>query len=103
MDTINEETTAIVTIGFQDENEEGVIPDSASFILYDKFSGTVRRSGSLGALDTSVDLELTPDDNVILNQGNRYEIAVLYVEFTYSGRQGSSEYYYKILNLAKVT
>lgn len=102
MEEINEETTCIITIDFLDENDAAVIPDSANWILYDSFSGTNRRIGTIGAPTSSYDLELTPDDNQILSVNSRYEVATLYVNFIYGGRTGKGEYSYKIMNLAKV-
>lgn len=102
MEEINEETTCVITVDFFDEDGTAVVPDTADWILYDRFSGTNRRTGTIASPTSSYDLEFTPEDNQILNATNRYEVATLYVNFTYGGRTGKGEYSYKILNLAKV-
>ena len=102
MESVNEQTTCQVTIAFYDEHDNTLTPDSISYILYDKFSGTQRATGTLTP-NTSVTLEITPSQNNILDQTNRYEIAVLQVTFISDGKQATSTYSYKIVNLSKVT
>ena len=103
MDEINEGTTAILTVAFTDENSAAVTPDTATYMLYDKFSGTVIiAETSIGSLDTSIDIEISAANNEIIDQSMRYELKTVYLEFTYDGRQGSAEYTYKVLNLAKI-
>jgi len=103
MDEIYEQTTAILTLTFTDATGASIIPDAITYSLYDKFSGTVRTSGTIATPAASVELELTPTNNQILNATNRYEIATIEVYFTYGTREGKNEYSYKILNMAKVT
>jgi len=101
MDVINEGTTATLTMDFKDENGIAISPDTGTYLIYDKFSGTEIRSGSVYPLATSVAFSLLASDNALQNAKNRYEIRVVYIEFTYGARRGSGEYSYKIENLAK--
>ena len=104
MENINEGATAVITVDFKDEDGDGVTPSSASYILYDKFSGVERIADDIDSLAESVDVVISGDNNNILDENNKYEIAVLFVEFTYNGgsKVGNGEYSYKIINMAKV-
>jgi len=100
MDTINELTTATLELTFYDETGTAAPPDSGSFELYDKFSGTVIRSGSLPAITATYNFSLTTTDNTFLDQTNRYEIRVLEVAFIYGTKIGRGVYEYQINNLS---
>jgi hypothetical protein len=100
MTEIYEATTATITVVFRDENGDAIIPTSGSFVLYDKFSGTVKRTGSLENLEASMDFELTEDDSSIIDQINKYEILRLEVEFNYNSKVGRGLYEVKIVNLS---
>ena len=101
MDQINESTTCIITMSFFDESNVALTPDTIDYVLYDKFSGTQKRTGTLTPA-TSVALEITPAQNAILDQTNRYEIAVLQVTFTSGTKQCNDTYPYQINNLSSV-
>lgn len=103
MDEIYEQTTAILTLTFTDAGGSSIVPDTITYTLYDKFSGTVRTTGTVASPAASVELELTPTNNQILQATNRYEIATIEVYFTYGTREGKDTYSYKILNMSKVT
>lgn len=100
MDTINEQTTATLELAFYDENSDSVAPDSASFQLYDKFSGTSIRSGSISGVTATYDFSLLTTDNALLDATNRYEIRVMEVEFIYGTKTGRGVYEYRVDNLA---
>jgi len=100
MTEIYEATTATITISFTDENNDAIVPSAASFVLYDKFSGTVKREGTLDNLEASMDFELTEDDSSIIDQINKYEILRLEVEFNYNSKVGRGLYEVKIVNLS---
>jgi hypothetical protein len=103
MTEIYEGTTATITITFTDENSDPVIPTSGLFVLYDKFSGTIKREGALENLAASIDFELTEDDTSILDQTNKYEILRLEVEFDYESKKGRGLYELRIINLSFYT
>jgi hypothetical protein len=103
MDTIKEQTTATLEFAFYDENAAAVIPDNGSFQLYDKFSGTAIRNGSISGLAATMDFDLTTTDNTLLDQTARYEIRVLEVEYTYTTKTGRGLYEYKVENLSYLT
>lgn len=103
LDEVNERTTLVLTVSFFDEDEVAVTPDTATYRL-DSLQGTrgtaVLAATSISPLSTTADLEITSDQNQIIRQRNTYEIKVVTVEFTYdSGKRGTAEYRYKVLNL----
>jgi len=103
METIKEGSSGILTISFTDQDGNAITPDSATFNIYDEFSGTVRRSGTISSLASSITFVTTDSDNAIIDQNNRYEVVAILIEFTYNSRYGKDTYKYKIENLAKVT
>lgn len=87
---INEGTTAIVICVFQDDQTPAnpVVPNSAVYTLYDKSTGAIINSRNAVAVPTSGatgTIELTPADNVILDDGKSLEEHRLYVKYTYNG------------------
>jgi hypothetical protein len=104
MQEINEQSTAILTLSFTDEDGATISPDSITYTLYDKMSGTVRATGTATAdASGSAELEFTPEHNEILDQNNRYEIAEAQVVYTYNSKTGRDTYQYKIVNLPKTS
>lgn len=102
MEEINEGSSCKIAMAFYDEDDLVLIPDSISYILYDKFSSTQRTSGTITPA-SSVELEISATYNDILDQSNRYEVAVFQVTFISGTKTCNDTYQYKILNLAKIT
>ncbi len=97
---VNASSSVILVISFYDWNDNLIVPDSLSFIIYDKATSTVKRSGSLDPwqLDDTIEFTLTPSDTSILLSRNRSEIIVVAIQFTYGSYTGVDEYEIKILN-----
>lgn len=103
LNEITERTTLILTVSFFDEALVPVTPDSATYRI-DSLQGTrgtaVLAATAISPLSTTADIEIASDQNQIIKQRNTYEIKVVTVEFTYdSGKRGTAEYKYKVLNL----
>jgi len=103
MTTVNEKTTATLEFAFFDENSDAVTPDAATFKIYDKFSGTELRTGTVTGLDDTVDFDIIVGDNTLTDQTNRYELRILEVEFTYGTKTGRGEYEWQVENLSYLT
>lgn len=101
MQSVNEGTSATLTMAFTDEDGSSITPSSATYTLFDKFSGEIVRSGAISPLSESVDFQITPSDTAIMNSRNRYEIRTVEVTFLYDGKTGKGEYSFKAVNLAK--
>ena len=99
-DEVYERTTVILRVEFLDDDSNLVKPDTATYVVYDKFSGELRGEGTIQNTQTSIYLELTPDVNIMYNDNNEYEYAVVQVTYTYgSNKTGISTTEYKITNL----
>lgn len=103
LDECNERSSLTLTVSFFDEDAVAVTPDSATYRI-DSLQGTrgtaVLAATAISPLSTTADLEITSDQNQIIRQRNAYEIKVVTVEFEYgSGKRGTAEYRYKVLNL----
>lgn len=100
---ITERTTLVLTVSFFDEDGVAVTPDSATYRI-DSLQGTrgtaVLAATAITPLSTTADIEITSDQNQIIRQRNPYEIKVVTIEFEYgSGKRGTAEYRYRVLNL----
>jgi hypothetical protein len=98
---INEKTPIMAWVSFRNEYGSPIKPDSVSYVVYDKFSGRSRGQGTITVgLVPSIFINLTSDTNIIYNQINKYEIAVLLITFMYNvNKIGKIIKEYKINNL----
>lgn len=101
LDEVNERSTSVVTVTFRDEDDALVTPSAATYRLDDKQRRTVILDDTnIGSLSTSVDIEITPEQNRILRPRAAFEIRTLTVHYEWgSGREANSEYRYKVINL----
>jgi hypothetical protein len=101
LDEFNERATTFITVTFSDEDGTLVTPDAATYRIDDEASRTnIQAATSIGSLSTSVDLEITSEQNAILRPRKPFEIRTVTVEFDYgAGKHGTGQYRYKLLNL----
>jgi len=102
LDECNERSTFIVTVSFFDEDNNPVTPESATARIDDKKRHTnIRPATALSPLGTTVDIEISPDENYIIRSRAAYEIRTVTVEYNYDGgtKHGTAEYRYKLINL----
>jgi hypothetical protein len=101
---VNEKTTVTVWVSFSNEaSAQDIHLHSVNYVVYDKFSGQVRGQGTVTVLLPSIFINLTSDINIIYNQTNKYEIAVLVVTYIYNiNKIGKIVKEYKIKNLLSV-
>jgi hypothetical protein len=101
LDEFNERATTFITVTFTDEDGIPVTPDAATYRIDDEASRTnVQAATSVSPLSTSVDLEITSEQNAILRPRKPFEIRTVTVEFDYgAGKHGTAQYKYKLLNL----
>jgi hypothetical protein len=106
MESVNEQSTCIVTASFKDENGNSVTPGAAWYSLYCETTGKeIVAEVALTGLSTSKDIEITPAQNTMQNVGNPSETKVVTLRFTYSGgsKQGTGFYKYSLINLERIT
>jgi hypothetical protein len=101
LDSFNERSSVTVTVSFADEDGAGVTPTSATYRIDDKASRTnILPATGIGSLSSSVDIEVTSEQNRIIRSRKPYEIRTVTVEFDYGGgKHGTGEYEYKLVNL----
>lgn len=103
LDEVNERSTSFITVTFKDEDGNPVTPDAATYRL-DNVSRPITAilpATSFPSLATSVDIEITSDQNQIFRNRNKEEIREMTVEFDYDSgtKHGTAKYRYKVLNL----
>jgi hypothetical protein len=104
-DVINEKDTHFVDAAFWDQNDQPVTPDSASCRIDDVESGTeIRGWTAITPAGPTHEIEITPDENRILDASRRSERRRVTVTMTYAtNRKKTSEHYYLVRNLEKVS
>lgn len=103
----NEQETGFITLDFTNEEEVAVSPDSATYTLYNERDKTIingRNQTDIAGVTASFNLELEPDDNVIVDTGRDEEQHVLLVEWIYNtDKLGKQQVRIRVVNLTKVT
>lgn len=101
LDEVNERTSYTVTATFTDGDGDPVTPDAATWRIDDERNRTsIQPATAIGALSASVDLEITSEQNRIIKPRAVSEIRTVTIEFDYgSGKHGTGQYKYKLLNL----
>lgn len=103
----NEKETGFITLSFTDQNDDPVTPVSGTYTLYNKITKDIingRTDIDLPGLAATVDLELLPADNPIINNALDVEEHVLFVQWVYNiDKQGKEELTFDVKNLEKVT
>ncbi len=103
METVNENSSAVLTVIFKDENKKHVIPDSISYRIDDIKSNTsIKASTFLIPSETSIGIDITAIENRILTPTNKFEQRAVTTIFTYNSgtKQGTSEFKYQVENLS---
>ena len=102
VDTLNEDSTAFLSIAFVDKDGDPATPSAVYYRIDDVESGREVRDWTTwgGSLDDTIEIELTPADTAILNPSLETETRRVQVVSTYSGSQElHSEYVYSVDNL----
>ena len=106
MDVVNEQTTYIITADFTDQDGAATTPSSGSYRIDDITDGViteVKGDTAFIPTETSHDIEITPNENALVNPENQMEYRLMTVRFTYgSARQGAAEYRWCIKNMRGV-
>ena len=104
LDIFNERSSFPIAVSFLDENNDPVVPTSATYRIDDEASKTVILPvTNFPSLATSVDLWITSDQSFIVKSRNKSEIRTVTVQYTYESENGptpaTAQYRYKLLNL----
>lgn len=97
--TINESSSAFITITFKDQTGAGVTPTSAAYRL-DNAGVQVKGWEAFTPSSSSHIIEITGAENAILNPELAQEIMTVTVRWTYgTGSSGTESFEYVIKNL----
>lgn len=103
LDSVNERSTSFITVVFTDEDGNPVTPDAATYRLDNvtRPIAAILPATAFPSLATSVDIEITSDQNQIFRNRNKEEVREVTVEFDYDGstKHGTAKYRYKVVNL----
>jgi hypothetical protein len=108
MEIVNEKSTCILTVSFKDEDGAAVVPSSGNYRIdvlnADGTYSQVKGDAALPSLAAEVDIEITDEENAMLDPAVNSEQRVVTVTFSYgTGKAGSAEYFYRLKNLGKVS
>lgn len=105
LESVNERSTAYLTVTFRDKAGAEQAPASASYRIDDAGSGqAVRAATPIMAPGSTVEITLTPDDNRLLDEANPYERRRVTVAAEYGAADAVNvEYVYQVIGLAGVT
>lgn len=76
-------TVVWLPVEFYDRNNNPVIPDSVSYIVYCQTTSTVVRAPTSATPGTSIEIELDTDDTAMQSASNDIEIRKVCVTSTY--------------------
>jgi hypothetical protein len=104
METVNEESVAVVTAIFMDEDDNLVTPSAASYQVDDLATGTsLIAETAFTPTSGTYDVIIPAAQNAIIDTTRSYETKVVTVSFTYGTGSAYAEYRYRVKNLNKVT
>jgi hypothetical protein len=103
MNTIetNEKTTLLITVTFRDESRELIVPSTVEYRIDDIHSKTmIRNWTSLTPTDSTMDIEVTDEENALISSKRTYEDRMLTVRFTYpEGKGGLAQQIFRVNNV----
>jgi hypothetical protein len=91
MDKIDRRSTWFVDLEFIDEDEESVIPTSATTKIHDRDTGTIIRAATpLADLASELTFLITEAENETITATEDREVHVLTIEFDYLSEYGTA-------------
>lgn len=104
METVNEESVAVVTVIFMDEDDNLVTPSAATYKVHDLATGTeLIASTAFTPSSGTYDVIVPAAQNAIIDTTRSHETKVVTVSFTYGTGTANAEYRYRVRNLNQVT
>ena len=101
---VSERTAFPLAVSFVDENNDPVVPTSATYRIDDEASKTaILGVTNFPTLDDTVDLWITSDQNFIVKLRSKFEVRTVTVQYIYESENGptpaTAQYKYKVVNL----
>ena len=104
LQTIDEESSAYLTVTFKDKDGQPAAPSSASYRIDCLTNDQEVRADTDLTPAPSVEIHLDSNDNAIINQDKQTETRLVTVKATYGANDGiNAPYKYNVRNLKKVT
>lgn len=102
-ETINENTTAYLTVYFRDKDGELAVPTSSRYRIDCMATGTLLVDWTNLGTVSSVEITIPSTVNIISNENNQYEDKKVTVHATYGeGDDVYEEYVYVVKNMMNV-
>jgi hypothetical protein len=106
LDVCNEKSTKWLQFSFFNRLNQPVIPSAVYVSIYDEASNTAirARAALTSTLATVMEMEITSDENKLVNEDHQFELRTVTVEYD-DGSTGkkTDEYQYNIKNLKHVS
>lgn len=99
MDSVNEKSTAYITVSFFDKNKAPIAPDSITYNTLDVLTGAMIKTSITVTPAASVVITLDAADSAISNISRAYENKCLVVKSVYGVEQCNDEYFWSVKNL----
>jgi hypothetical protein len=96
---VNEGSSSFLTIAFFDKDGSELAPNSATYQVDDDESGTMMLAETVLPAGSSVEIEMTPVINAIVNDCKKTETRVVTIRASYGSEKMNEEYKYKVKNL----
>lgn len=96
---VKEGSSSFLTISFYDQDGVLEAPSSATYQVNDEESETVMLAETALPAGSSVEVEMTPAINTIVDDGKEVETRVITVRATIGSEKANEEYKYKLKNL----
>lgn len=96
---INEGSSSTLTITFLNKDGTELAPSSATYQVNDEESETVMLAETALPAGSSVEVEMTPAINAIVNDCEKTETRVVTIKANYGSEKVTEEYKYKVKNL----
>lgn len=101
---LNERSTGYLTVTFLDKDGLPAAPASLSYRIDDLMSGTEIRGETTIGSGASVEIVLSPSDNLIVNAARPEENRIVTISASYGvDDEINDEYEYQVLNLRFLT
>jgi hypothetical protein len=96
---VNEGSSSYLTITFYDQNGIAAAPNSATYEVHDADTETVMLAETALPAGASVEVEMTPAVNTIVNDEKTVETRIVTIQALYGSEAINEEYRYKLKNL----
>lgn len=103
METVNERSTAFLTVTFRDKTGALAAPSLVTWEAHDKASGTELQAATALTPASSIEITISASVNRMINAASGSEVRVITIKALYGADDGiNSVYEYQVRNLEHV-